>query len=169
MADRLELARLEVDGTVVLDLPPEVDNRSAHDLEEVLVGSINAGNQSFLLDLSDLDEISSGGLRVLLTVGKRLELEGGCLALCGLRPEIREVLEVARMTRDFRVLPDRAAGLRFLERQREIDRRARLTLDLLRERETALGVERSTRRPLRDGGRRVGAAAALLADDPDGA
>lgn len=163
MDDRLELVRLEVDGTVVLGLPPEVDNRSALDLEAALVESINAGCESFLLDLGDLEEISSGALRVLLTIGKRLELEGGCLALCGLQPEIREVLEMARMTRDFRVLPDRAAGLRFLERQREVDQRARLALALLREREGDLEVE-PTRRPLRDGGRTVGAAAALLAD-----
>ena len=163
MPAELELDRFEVDGVTVFALPPEIDNRGALELEAHLGEAISDGRRWILLDVAELWEISSLGLRVLLRLDKRLDLEGGGLALCGLQPEILRVLEMARMTDAFQVFADRRHGIDFLRRREELGRRARLALELLRERDPESGAA-PARRPLRDGGRTVGVAASLLAD-----
>lgn len=87
----------EVNAETHLHVTPHgrLDATTAPALQEKLVGLIDAGNHRMLLDFSGLDYVSSAGLRVVLIAAKRLKAVGGRLALCGMKPHIKEVFDIA--------------------------------------------------------------------------
>jgi stage II sporulation protein AA (anti-sigma F factor antagonist) len=87
----------ETTGANVLVLIPEgrLDSNTVAEAESDLLARIEPGDRRVVLDLAGLDYISSAGLRLVLLAAKRLKQAGGRLALCGLRPQIREVFEIS--------------------------------------------------------------------------
>ncbi|HET7715713.1 MAG TPA: STAS domain-containing protein [Bauldia sp.] len=81
----------------VLVLKPEgrLDSNTVNAAETELFSHLEKGETRIVLDFSNLDYISSSGLRLVLMLGKRLSLKEGKLALCGLKPHIREVFEIS--------------------------------------------------------------------------
>ena len=67
-----------------------------------------------LLDLTQTAFVSSAGLRVMLVALKAAKKSGGRLALCGARPEVREVLEVTGFAALLSLHPDRATAMTWL-------------------------------------------------------
>jgi stage II sporulation protein AA (anti-sigma F factor antagonist) len=47
-----------------------------------------------VVDCSGIDFVSSAGLRVVLSVLKRVKAAGGMFALCAVQPPVREVLDI---------------------------------------------------------------------------
>jgi anti-anti-sigma factor len=68
-----------------------LDGNTSVDFEQLVMARIAAGSKRLVIDFSDLDYVSSAGLRVLLMTAKRLKADSGKLALCGLKEPIREV------------------------------------------------------------------------------
>lgn len=77
------------DGTVVLS--GRLDAVSAPVAREFLAGVATTAR----IDFSRLDYIASVGLGVLIGAQRRLRESGQGLVLCGLRPHLREVLNLA--------------------------------------------------------------------------
>ena len=57
--------------------------------------AVVAGAKKVALDFSQLDYISSAGLRVLLGAAKQLRASGGKLGMFGLNQSVREVFEIS--------------------------------------------------------------------------
>ena len=57
--------------------------------------AVVAGAKKVVLDFSELDYISSAGLRVLLGAAKHLRASGGTLGMFGLNQSVREVFEIS--------------------------------------------------------------------------
>jgi anti-anti-sigma factor len=57
--------------------------------------AVVAGAKKVALDFSQLDYISSAGLRVLLGAAKHLRASGGKLGMFGLNQSVREVFEIS--------------------------------------------------------------------------
>ena len=72
---------------------------------------LDAGGRCLLINLCDLDYISSSGLRVLLAALKRLKKDGGTLRIACGNPQILEVFTMAGFHRIFSISPDEAAAL----------------------------------------------------------
>lgn len=72
-----------------------LDSTSSPILEKQALDCIDAGSRRLLIDFVDLIYISSAGLRVALTVAKRMSAAGGKLALCSLSPQIAEVFQIS--------------------------------------------------------------------------
>ncbi|MDX1632940.1 MAG: STAS domain-containing protein [Thermoanaerobaculia bacterium] len=159
----LEIETVEHSEVGILLLDGEVDSRSAGDLEEALLEQLRQDRTSVLLDCSDLDFISSAGLRVLVMVGKRLAAERGRLALARMAPAVREVFDVAGMSQLFAIHPDREQALLWLQKSAEVAEVSSLAGELLGE-ETQ-GADRGPR----GGGdfERSSLAADLLRDDDE--
>ena len=60
--------------------------------EAELLRLLDGDAQSVELDFSNIEFLSSAGLRVLLVAANLAEKKGGTLQLSGARPEIREVI-----------------------------------------------------------------------------
>jgi anti-sigma B factor antagonist len=80
---------------VILALSGKLDATTAKTFEDRILGVINSGTQRLVVDLSQLDYVSSSGLRVFLLTAKRLQPTDGKLVLCGLRDHIRQVFDLA--------------------------------------------------------------------------
>ncbi len=128
----LDIQQQQQGDVRLFKLAGQLDPRSLHELETTLLQGLNDGHRSLLLDLSRLETIDGAGLRVLVTVGERLEAEGGRLVLCAPPPDLERVFEIAGLSRRLAILPSRAAALRWLEKSVRIARIARIAGSLLR-------------------------------------
>ncbi len=98
----------ERDGkALVFALAGRLDSSTAKDLEEALKQKLDAGEQTILMDMEELDYISSAGLRVVLLAAKRLRASDGRFALSALKGEIRQVFEISGLLRILTVFDSR--------------------------------------------------------------
>jgi anti-anti-sigma factor len=80
---------------VILALSGKLDATAAKNFEEKILGVIDAGAQRLVVDLAQLEYISSSGLRVFLLAAKRLQGAQGKIVLCALQGHIRQVFDLA--------------------------------------------------------------------------
>jgi stage II sporulation protein AA (anti-sigma F factor antagonist) len=87
----------EVTRSKVLVLKPEgrLDSNNVGAAETEVFALLGQGYRHVVVDLSGLDYISSAGLRLILVAAKRLSMSSGKLALCAMKPNIREVFEIS--------------------------------------------------------------------------
>jgi anti-sigma B factor antagonist len=88
-----------------------VDHETAGALAEALNGQVQAGNLSLVVDLDQLDYMSSAGLRVLLAVLKDARPQGGDLRLANAKAEVRLVLEMSGFTKLVQIYPTLAEAV----------------------------------------------------------
>ena len=108
----MEISQHQEGQVFVLALNGRFDAQSAGEVEESFMATMNDGANSVLVDMDGVEYVSSAGLRVLLATSKKLNAKGGKLILCGLKPYVWEVFEVAGFTTIFKILPDVASGLK---------------------------------------------------------
>ena len=82
------------DGVLIIGLEGRLDATSSKMFEEKTLATIDAGETRLVIDLSQLDYVSSAGLRVFLLASKRLNPAGGKLVLCSLQEPVKEVFEI---------------------------------------------------------------------------
>ena len=75
------------------------------------VANCKTGGDSLLFDLSELEFISSAGLRVLMLVSKNVGPNGGKVALAQPQRVVGEILEISRFKYVFPIHPSIPAGL----------------------------------------------------------
>jgi anti-anti-sigma factor len=80
---------------VILALSGKLDATSAKPFEDRILAVINSGARGLVVDLSQLEYISSSGLRVFLLAAKRLQDTQGKMILCALKDHIRQVFDLA--------------------------------------------------------------------------
>ena len=82
--------------TLTLNIVGRLDTTTAPELENELKASLDGVND-LVLDLVDLDYISSAGLRVLLAAQKIMNKQGSMI-IVNAKPEIMEVFEITGFT-----------------------------------------------------------------------
>jgi stage II sporulation protein AA (anti-sigma F factor antagonist) len=82
------------DGLLTVSVEGKIDGATAPALEGRLVEWLDQGETKIILDLQEVFYISSAGLRVVLMGAKRLQHKGR-LVLAGLKPEVKEIFEMA--------------------------------------------------------------------------
>ncbi len=89
----------------ILEISGRLDASSSPELEKCLLSLLDQGEAKFLLDLTQMDYVSSSGLRVLLMTAKRSKAAGGTVVLCGLQDHVQEVFEISGFTAIFSIYP----------------------------------------------------------------
>lgn len=97
------------DGILVLAPAGRLDSPSSPDLERRLLAA--AGEQRLVLDLGEVEYMSSAGLRVLLKLARRMKDAGGELLLCALGEPVRQVFDLAGLLPLFAVEASRERAL----------------------------------------------------------
>jgi anti-anti-sigma factor len=82
------------DGFLVLSLEGRLDAISSKVFEEKVLAVIDGGETRFVIDLSQLDYVSSAGLRVFLLASKRLTPLGGKFAISSLQEPVKQVFDI---------------------------------------------------------------------------
>lgn len=88
----LNILKTIENATAVVTLSGRLDTNTAPELEMSLAETI-PGIQELTLDFSELDYISSAGLRVLLSAQKQMNKQG-TMKLTGVNETIMEIFEV---------------------------------------------------------------------------
>ncbi len=105
------IAWQNINGIKVAELPERIDANSSKTVEEGLLAAIDAGTKVMVCNLSGTAYVSSAGLRVFLALLKRVNKEGGQLALCGLQPVVAEVMEMTGFVPLFSISADVEAAV----------------------------------------------------------
>lgn len=89
-------AQVEEKGeVVVVHIEGRLDAASSPQLEKQINGVIDAGHFKIVLDCTNLDYLSSAGMRLMLSLFKRLKSVEGKLVACNLKDEVMEVIKMA--------------------------------------------------------------------------
>ena len=76
------------------------------------VGALISGTHpKILIDFTDIDHVTSAGLRAVLILVKKAAASGGVFALCGVNEQVREVLDISGFAAMFGIYPGRTEGL----------------------------------------------------------
>lgn len=97
------IARLQVGNHIVLRVSGRMDAQNGLQFEQNCQSCISDGITKLVIDLDDLVYISSMGLGCLVAVAKTLQEKGGALRICRLNGLVKQVFEITRLDRIFRL------------------------------------------------------------------
>src|SRR5262245_1994252 len=92
------------DGLLVLYLNGRLDAVSSKMFEEKVLAVIEGGETRFVIDLSQINYVSSAGLSVFLVVSKRLTSADGKVALCSLQEPVKQAFDIVGFYSIFSIL-----------------------------------------------------------------
>ena len=102
----------QADDKLVVYLEGRMDVAVAQEVEEELARMIDyQGVRHMILNLEDLEHMSSSGFRACIGTLRKLDAVQGTLKLCNIRPEIYEVFAITRLNRLFDIKDDEADAL----------------------------------------------------------
>jgi anti-anti-sigma factor len=102
-------------GVLILGLSQRLDATTAKAFEDKILGMIDAGDRRVLVDLAQLEYVSSAGLRVFLLAAKRLSAVQGKLAISGLNDHVRQVFDIAGFSTILSIYPSRDEAMKHFE------------------------------------------------------
>jgi anti-sigma B factor antagonist len=85
-----------------------VDSATAPDLENALKQLVETEKTQIVLDLKDVEYMSSAGLRAMVSTLKAVKRINGDLRLCSPSPRVAEVLRLAGLTSIFNIYPNQS-------------------------------------------------------------
>ncbi|MBU1000935.1 MAG: STAS domain-containing protein [Proteobacteria bacterium] len=88
-------------GKVVAKIGGSMDTVSAPKFQEELETWIAKGDRAFVVDVSELEYITSAGLRSILAIAKKIKADQGTISFCGLDGMVKEVFEMSFFTQMF--------------------------------------------------------------------
>ncbi len=100
-----------VGETLVIRLLGNLDVHNTHTIEKDLMATVGAATHSIIYNLSDVNFISSAGLRLLVTTLRTSQDRKISISICGLRPAVEKVFDVVGMQQLFTIYPDITSAL----------------------------------------------------------
>lgn len=95
----MEISRTETSGgVIIIAITDRLDSVTAPEAEKAMAAIIAEGHHKVLFDFSQLEYLSSDGLRIILGTAKQLSERGGKMVLCALKDYVKEIFEVSRFT-----------------------------------------------------------------------
>jgi len=107
----MEFAHEQAGDVVIVKLAGRLDSGAAQPAEESFTRVLAGGTPHLAVDLSDLQYISSAGLRVLLVVAKKVQQAKGKVVLFGLGLNVREVFSISGFDKIFLIQSDSTSAV----------------------------------------------------------
>ena len=107
----LKIADTEEMGTVIVQPRGKLDTLTAKAFEQHVQQHVDAGSGPLLVDMSEVDYVSSFGLRSILILAKKLAPFGRRFVLFSPNPSVYEVLRVSGVLKIVTVTETREAAL----------------------------------------------------------
>ena len=95
---------------MTLALNGRLDTLSAPGVEAAFDAHIEAGSTRLILNMNNVHFINSAGLRVLLTMAKKIARKNGKLVFCSVPPEVWSVFDIGGLLSIFPVAADEPAA-----------------------------------------------------------
>jgi anti-anti-sigma factor len=103
------------DGVTILKVSGRMDATTVNEFTEECQKQIKNGSDRFIVDLADLEYISSAGLRGILTIGKASKAAKAALAFCSMQAMVADMFKLSGFTSIltvFGTLDEALAGMR---------------------------------------------------------
>ncbi len=111
----MTIIQKEKDGIIELSVSGRLDAVSAIEADKDFNSVVDAGHDRLLINLANLNYISSAGLRVLLVVAKRIQQSGGNIVLCALSSNVKEVFEISGFSSIFKIFATNNQAIKYLK------------------------------------------------------
>lgn len=108
----MNVSKPELEGDVlVVEVEGRVDAVTTPQIEKILQGYLSGGQKKLLIDMQHVDYLSSAGMRLLLSLAKKLQSLQGKLVICSIAENVLEVIKMAGFHLILTIAPTRQAGL----------------------------------------------------------
>jgi anti-sigma B factor antagonist len=91
----MDISTRESGAVKIVDLNGNLDTNTAPETETHLSSLMQEDAAKILINLKNLEYISSAGLRVFLATAKQLKSSGGELRLCNLNETVQEIFDMS--------------------------------------------------------------------------
>jgi anti-anti-sigma factor len=107
----MEIRDMKEKDTIVVNVKGRIDAVTAPEFEKRLADLMAAGEKMFLLNFSELEYISSAGLRSILVTAKQLKAKEGKLIFAGLQSSVKDVFKISGFGSLFNIYDSEAEAL----------------------------------------------------------
>ncbi|MEA4868608.1 putative anti-sigma factor antagonist BtrV [bioreactor metagenome] len=90
-------------GKVTIGIEGRIDTTNYNDFENSVNKILEENPAEVILDCNSLSYISSSGLRIFLTIHKRMMGTGGKLTLKSMQPAIKEIFDISGFSSIFNI------------------------------------------------------------------
>ena len=111
----MELIHVKEGENVIITIKGRLDAASSPGAGNAIENIMQADCSRVLFDFSDLEYLSSGGLRVILGVAKALKRKEGKLVLSSLNPFVKEIFVVSGFESMIPIADTVESGIRQLD------------------------------------------------------
>lgn len=87
-------------GTIV-KIAGELDSSAAPTFSEGVEPLMALSDKNIIIDMTDLEYISSAGLRILMTLAKQAAAHNGSVKIVGIKVEILDILQLTGLDKVF--------------------------------------------------------------------
>ena len=94
----MEITHKEESGILFVAIKGWLDGLHISNAERSINELLERGSDRLLFDFSELEYLSSGGLRVVLSAAKEIKRREGRMALCAMQGYVKEIFEVSGFT-----------------------------------------------------------------------
>ena len=101
----MEIIEKKEGNVSIFKIQGRLDSNSSPEFEERIIGAIDDGARSMVVDFGELEYISSAGLRVILKSTKKLKRSEGNIILCAMQDYVREVFEISGFDSFLTIVP----------------------------------------------------------------
>jgi anti-anti-sigma factor len=107
----MEIKETKDDEILVLELCGRLDSATSEDLETLVSAKLVDGETRFLIDLRELEYVSSAGLRVFVMLAKKLIPKQGKAVLCSPTEAVQEIFDMVRLSQLLHLVDSRETAL----------------------------------------------------------
>jgi len=105
MVRRMEIAEKTIEDIRIISISGRIDTVTSKELEAKLDEAIDEGKKKIIINLGNVDYISSVGLRVLLAALKKQKNTQGSLPLVSLQPFVQNIFKITGLDKVFHIFP----------------------------------------------------------------
>ena len=109
-----EIETVNQGGIVVLNLKGRVDATNSGQVHDKVMEEIKNGCNKMIINFSDVNYVSSAGLRVLIFTTKSFAKNSGSFSVCSLNANIMKIFEISGLVNLFTIHDDLATGIEAL-------------------------------------------------------
>ncbi len=91
----MEINAAKEKNALIVSVKGKIDAISAPEFEKQLEDWMNQGETDFIINLDELDYISSAGLRSVLVTAKKLKVKNGRIFLAALTDVVKDVFDIS--------------------------------------------------------------------------
>ncbi len=108
----MEIQTRKEKAAVVVSVKGRMDAVTAPEFDKTMIDLISKGEKTFVVNLGELDYISSAGLRSVLALAKKLKEKEGKILLAEVRGPVEEVFKISGFSSMFKIFDSEESALR---------------------------------------------------------